>query len=165
MSPFAATLRRCVAGPSTPRVTAVTRKARSKNKSAAGQLPPEKLRALIALYHQSDSFINEDNLLEKINDALIRKTSQQYMEQYREPTVDTLNDAVRARKTTPKFTQISVKHDSGISSGQWGFVRNLRDREVAGAMYGLDGSSNAQKPKPGLELVQDASTDAPAKGS
>jgi hypothetical protein len=143
-------------------MNAVTRKARSQNKSAAGQLPPEKIRALIALYHQSDTFINEDNLLERINDALIQKRSQHLYETYKEPTVAMLNEAVHARKSNPKSIQIRGKDEHKVSSNQWSFQRNLRDREVAGAMYGLDGSSSAQKPKPGLELVQDA---APEKGA
>ncbi|KAJ6629219.1 hypothetical protein B0H10DRAFT_1988606 [Mycena sp. CBHHK59/15] len=43
--------------------------ARTPSSSQPVTLPPEKMRALIAMYHQADTFVTRENLMQKIDEA------------------------------------------------------------------------------------------------
>ncbi|EAU84565.1 hypothetical protein CC1G_00084 [Coprinopsis cinerea okayama7 len=152
MSPFSATLRRL--GPSLPRSAP---KSTRRGAASAGRLPPEKLRALISLYHQSETFINEDNLMQRINEALIDNKSRPYNElQLRDLTA-----ALEKRRDTPKTSlQTSVYDVKHLGDAHWSLQRVKREREAVAALYGTD-PTPFNPAAPGLELVQGES--APAK--
>jgi hypothetical protein len=124
------------------------------------QLPPEKLRALISLYHQSDTFITQENLLDKINEALIPQ-NKDYSTRQTMPGIEKMYEALAERrkfsKVGPPLEVTGAPAAVGISSsspnGTWSSGRHARERRVIEALYGVD-MSNPEKVKPGLELLE-----------
>ena len=112
-------------------------------------LPPKKLRALVALYHQSKSFITPENLDEAIDRAFLdvpgmRAFGQQTMHW------PALRLEVKERERLSKFG-LPETLSSSLSMYVAGHEdRERRVEEVFDAMYGTWKTN-----KPGLELAQD----------
>jgi hypothetical protein len=112
-------------------------------------LPPKKLRALVALYHQSKSFITHDNLDEAIDRAFVDMPNMRVFGNRR---VDwpSLRLEVKERERLPRFGHPETL-DSALSIYGAGYEeREGRVEQVFDAMYGT-----WQINKPGLELLQD----------
>ncbi|KAF6762748.1 hypothetical protein DFP72DRAFT_565951 [Ephemerocybe angulata] len=84
---FSASLRRCA--PSAARIlrqeatfqnavasSSTQAASKKQTRQTRSALPREKLRALVSLYHQADTFITQENLIEKINEALLNETKE-----------------------------------------------------------------------------------------
>ncbi|KAI0254281.1 hypothetical protein BJV78DRAFT_1186715 [Lactifluus subvellereus] len=112
-------------------------------------LPPKKLRALVALYHQSKSFITLENLDEAIDRAFVDTPSMRIFGNRR---VDwpSLRLEVKERERLSKFG-LPETLNSALGMYEVGYEeRERRVEQVFDAMYGT-----WQTDKPGLELLQD----------
>ncbi|KAI0301816.1 hypothetical protein B0F90DRAFT_250355 [Multifurca ochricompacta] len=112
-------------------------------------LPPKKLRALVSLYHQSNSFITPENLDEEIDRAFLEVPA---MRTFGNRRVDwpSLRLEVKERKQLSKFG-LPETLNSALSMYEAGYEeREKRVEQVFDAMYGT-----WQTNKPGLELLQD----------
>jgi hypothetical protein len=135
-----------------------------KNKKRQHTLPREKLRALISLYHQSDTFITQDNLVEEINKALLPKLRAERLGKDRVdmPSYDSFKRISDERKNAPKVTDVwAAKHKGSERYGmgnaaQWSAGgRSTREVKVIEALYGVNMSS-PNSVRPGLEAVEAA---------
>ncbi|KAI9510459.1 hypothetical protein F5148DRAFT_966812, partial [Russula earlei] len=107
------------------------------------------LRALVALYHQSKSFITPENLDEAIDRAFADGSSLRVMTSRR---IDwpSLRVEVKERERLSKFG-LPETLDSVLTMYEAGYEeREGRVEQVFDAMYGT-----WQTNKPGLELLQD----------
>jgi len=112
-------------------------------------LPPKKLHALVALYHQSKSFITAENLDDAIDRTFADPTGLRVLGNRR---IDwpSLRLEVKERERLSKFG-LPETLDSVLSRYEAGYEeREGRVEQVFDAMYGT-----WQTNKPGLELVQD----------
>jgi hypothetical protein len=116
-------------------------------------LSPEKLRALVSLYHRSESFITRENLESAIDHAFLDQTEMSGSSQYNEKHFLDLQNELNERRSYPKFGDTKGASTGG---GSYGFVpwstgeRSGREVEVQSALYGTDTTG-----APGLELLQD----------
>jgi hypothetical protein len=112
-------------------------------------LPPKKLHALVALYHQSKSFITAENLDEAIDRAFADSTGLRILG-HRRVDWPSLRLEVKERERLSKFG-LPETLDSVLSMYEAGYEeREGRVEQVFDAMYGT-----WQTNKPGLELVRD----------
>jgi len=129
-------------------------------------LPPPKMRALISLYHQADSWVTPENLLEKIDEAFSRSGSGSLaISAGREENMVSVLDMknyVKVRRDAPKMSQWDTSSSVGDSAiSQWSESgKSRRDLKVLEALYGataFDHSSTtvSQQFLPGLELLQE----------
>jgi hypothetical protein len=112
-------------------------------------LPPEKLRALVALYHQSESFVTLENLDEAIDRAFADAANVRVFGTQR---LDwpTLRLEVKERERLSKFG-LPETLGSALNMYEPGWEqREGRIEQVFDAMYGTWRTN-----KPGLELLQD----------
>lgn len=112
-------------------------------------LPPKKLRAAIALYHQSKSFITLENLDEAIDRAFLDTPSMRIFGNRR---VDwpSLRLEVKERERLSKFG-LPETLNSTLDMYEAGYEEQEgRVEQVFDAMYGT-----WQTDKPGLELLRD----------
>ncbi|VDC06897.1 unnamed protein product [Peniophora sp. CBMAI 1063] len=109
------------------------------------QLPAEKLRQLISLYHQSRDFVTPENLDRKIDEAFVEMPAGNLHSTNSEPRKsypDLINDIARRRQ------QPAVRPVAIVTQAQNIRQNVARSEAIFEALYG---SSNGRKP--GLELV------------
>lgn len=171
---FSATLRRsfsstgrttfCQSGPSRNAAASSSTQAPSKSKKRQYTLPREKLRALISLYHQSDTFITQDNLVDKINEALVKELKPVHMgaQKLDMPTARDFYAILESRRGAPKIADASsasedrMKHRARITNAQWSAsAESKREERVIEALYGVN-MSGVNGVRPGLEAVEGA---------
>jgi len=120
-----------------------------------GSLPPAKMRALISLYHQTQTFITPDNLSERIDAAL---TDNELTNMYNNPTtrLEDLRNMVRDRRVLERFTEPEDAYTMpemrfGTMGPAWEETKALRERRVVQALYGADAYGT-----PGLEVLEES---------
>jgi hypothetical protein len=112
-------------------------------------LPPQKLRALVALYHQSQSFVTLENLDEAIDRAFTDAANVRVFGT-RKLDLPALRLEVKERERLSKFG-LPETLGSALSMYEAGWEgREGRVEQVFDAMYGTWETN-----KPGLELLQD----------
>jgi hypothetical protein len=112
-------------------------------------LPPQKLRALVALYHQSESFVTLENLDSAIDRAFADSANVRVFGNRKLDWPD-LRLEVKERERLSKF---GLPETLGSALGMYdaGFEeRERRVEQVFDAMYGTWETN-----KPGFELLQD----------
>ena len=117
-------------------------------------LPPNKMRALISLYHQADSFITLDNLQQRIHlsflnsDPLARVMSNNLTYADLRRLVDERRTAPRmgAGNDNPTHIPLPVQRETLWSERSTG-----REMRVFQALYGVDADG-----KPGLEVLEES---------
>jgi len=119
----------------------------SAHRQSTPSLPPEKLRALISLYHQSRDLITPSNLSEKIDEIFSTghfssNSSGTFFASKRE-----LDSALEQRNTQPRIGEPSLP--TYTSERTWNALRS-RENEVYDAIYGVDKLRN-----PGLDALLD----------
>ncbi|KAF9057365.1 hypothetical protein BJ165DRAFT_26702 [Panaeolus papilionaceus] len=126
-------------------------------------LPPAKVRALISLYHQADSWITPENLLDRIDEAflptvgknvLVEETPEMRMQSM--ASLPDLRNALRKMKTAPKMAQWdtdTTKKDY-VPGEQWSDVRSKREMKVIEALYGVNTTVKG-KILPGLDALEE----------
>ena len=132
------------------RPTPLVRHVSSKQTPPPGfVLPPKKLRALVALYHQTKSFITPENLDEAIDRAFLDVPG---MREFGQRKIDwpSLRLEVKERELLFKFGLPETLRSTLSMYAAGHEEREGRIEEVFDAMYGT-----CQTNKPGLELLQD----------
>jgi hypothetical protein len=108
-------------------------------------LPRRKLRALMALYHESANFITPETLDQHIEKEFARKPNiPNYLRQ------KDLSEEARRRRFTPELTTTRFIQDNAVSTGV-SSERKSRNTRLAGALWGVDEHNN-----PTLEAVEEA---------
>jgi hypothetical protein len=130
-------------------------------------LPPEKMRALIAMYHQADTFVTPENLDDKIADAFTRRPEVAVNEsttlslsdfesllrdRVHAPLVTEWNARAASYNARKEFDQASATPDSLWSGHQYGSVRNLK---VLEALYGVETLGKSGTALPGWDALND----------
>ncbi|KAK7060319.1 hypothetical protein VNI00_001084 [Paramarasmius palmivorus] len=113
-------------------------------------LTPEKKRALISLYHQSDTFITPENLSSRIDEAFIKKEKDILSHQV---TSRDLNMLVEEKRRAPKFREWN-REKRGTTGGNWSAQTTHREWKVIEALYGVD-ASDRHNAMPGLEALEE----------
>lgn len=139
-------------------------------------LPTPKMRALISLYHQADSWVTPENLLQKIDEAFVPSdpaslalaTTEQVENMV---SVSDMKDSVNLMRNAPKMAQ----WDSGSPGGEGRYSphewsksgKSRRDLKVIEALYGVeavtfghDSTNLSQSYLPGLEVLQESASSA-----
>jgi hypothetical protein len=129
-------------------------------------LPTPKMRALISLYHQADSWVTEENLFEKIDEAfLTEKSSYESLSAARIGSMVSISDMknlIGVIRSSPKMAQWdSSSSGKENQSSIWSESgRNKRELKVIEALYGVEStfghsSTNISEAfLPGLEVLQ-----------
>jgi hypothetical protein len=132
----------------------------TSTKQSASFLPPQKKRALISLYHHCDTFVTEENLSDRIDQAFLR-TPVDLGTKSRNNTTD-VGDLDRIRSLQRRGYKFSdwddprEKHGMNLSSSlsfSDGFT-SYREMQVIEALHGVD-VSDGQRKLPGLEVLED----------
>lgn len=133
-------------------------------------LPPQKLRALISLYHQTSSFITRETLSADIDKAFIKDAVQlvpkpqltvsdmklvaaQFEKQPKLSEWDSLWEPA-AKTTTSQGTFTGLSEPNTASGSSWSDQSSLREGKVMEALFGTD-MSDTGNAKPGLEAIED----------
>lgn len=121
-------------------------------------LTPAKMRALISLYHQAETFITPENLSERIDEAFL--SEKPYGDLSTATTVRDLDTTLAARRAAPKLSQSSDKAASSFShfGDSWSTKRSQREEKVIETLYGVD-LSRPGAVLPSFEVLQDAKED------
>lgn len=132
----------------------------------ASTLPDYKKRALISLYHQSESFITPENLVERIDEAFRSSLSTGKLHET-PPEVWDLKSVVRVTRTAPKLKQwvpneqtdeeikTPVSNGLGDGSKSWSQATSRRENKVLAALYGVHMTPSGQI-LPGLEVLEES---------
>ena len=129
-------------------------------------LPSAKMRALVALYHQSETWITPENLLARIDHTFVISKSQNTPETTgphweRSITYDEIEKAKRVILNAPKMSKwdltagdpLNVRYESNAGNS-WSNNRATRERKVIEALYGV--VTTQEKMLPGLEVVKES---------
>jgi len=136
------------------RISQVVKHVSSKTPVSQGSLPPAKMRALISLYHQSDSFITLENLSARIDQAFL---DQEPLSRVSAPnaTIPDLKRMANQRKSAPR---IGIWDDSRYLSQKpaqmtqdWSGGLPYREQRVIEALYGVERGG-----MPGLEVLEES---------
>ncbi|GAW01850.1 hypothetical protein LENED_003471 [Lentinula edodes] len=101
------------------------------------------MRALISLYHQSETFITPENLSERIDQAFTgEKTGNLAFRS--QPGIDTLSTFYNQAKLAPKFSEWD-REKMGFGYGVWSQATySRREWKVIEALYGVDASGSLE---------------------
>jgi len=114
-------------------------------------LPPEKMRALVDLYHQTDSFITPENLSDSIDLAFVLDAKRiNSLYGTHEVPYHRLKADLVSRNRQPKLGDSESGLPQSNAGETWSESRTMRTRMVMNALYGLEKGD-----MPGLELLED----------
>lgn len=126
----------------------------ANHKKPGWSLPDAKMRALVAIYHQADSFITPENLSDRIDEAFVPLLA----EKRTRIRIDDLKALLNEQRDAPKMSQWDHGSMEFNASPQletnWSSFRTGRERKVIEALYGVD-TLNPNLPMPGLETLQE----------
>lgn len=140
----------------------------TRSRAAQPQVSPEKMRALISLYHQSKDFITPETLSVAIDDAFLEDQTVWGTGGKRERTEEQLHKELKDRRALPKLsTTGSVENRSPSSDprdifspeqmhsdySSWSSYKPERDVQLKAALYGIEPSGDV--PLPGLEVLEE----------
>ena len=116
------------------------------------------MRALVDLYHQSESFITKANLSSRIDEAFIHRRQPVFLHQQMptESSMARLETDLYQRRNRPKFGQMVAPtahkgQDEQVREGkQWSEQRTGRELAVFSALYGVFGRA-----RPGYDALMD----------
>ncbi|KAL7282146.1 hypothetical protein PYCCODRAFT_876620 [Trametes coccinea BRFM310] len=113
------------------------------------KLPDEKMRVLVQLYHQSDTFITKENLSQKIDKAFIEHKHLSTTTLNAETPFRALEAQVNRRRSLPKFGQTNeaVPYSQG---DRWSERRSAREMSVKSTLYGV-----IDPKRPGFDVVKE----------
>lgn len=120
-------------------------------------LPEVRMRTLISLYHQADSWITPENLLQRIDDAFVPKTSANLslpsLPAQEGIALQDLTSAANQVKVSPKMTQLEAEPSFRRlgEKGMW-HTMSKREKMMFEALYGVN--VNGKEVLPGLEVLK-----------
>ncbi|KAJ6599298.1 hypothetical protein DFH09DRAFT_1130685 [Mycena vulgaris] len=134
---------------------------RAPNSTPSLTLSPEKMRALIAMYHQTETFVTRGNLEDKINEAFTGKPGEVATDRAT-LTLEELKGQQRQRENVPTVTEWSEQQsfapttqNSTNDYSLWSSKNQVRDLKVIEALYGVETLGAADRALPGLETLDD----------
>ncbi|KAJ6516125.1 hypothetical protein C8R45DRAFT_959028 [Mycena sanguinolenta] len=122
-------------------------------------LSPQKMRALIAMYHQTETFVTRENLDAKIDEAFTGELQRPKLDGETLLSLESLQKAMRRRNDAPTVAEWSSTSMGnsvmpGTNSKLWsGRRESLRDKKVMDALYGTE--SQAGKTLPGWDVLDE----------
>ncbi|PFH52695.1 hypothetical protein AMATHDRAFT_2084 [Amanita thiersii Skay4041] len=131
-------------------------------------LSHKRMRALISLYHQTDTFITPENLSQRIDEAFVpslkSKSVLPVMSSHQDHlTLQDLQQALVAQREAPKVTEpdrevknTNTRGGNSEQDGTWSGERNVREGKVMETLYGVE-RVNGQL-LPGLEILLEEQT-------
>jgi hypothetical protein len=133
----------------------------ASTKQSASHLPAQKKRALISLYHHCDTFVTEENLSDRIDQAFIW-TPLDIGNVHSRNNMTDVSDLDRIRLLQRRGYKFSdwddprEKHGMNLplSSSYSGDWTTYREMQVIEALHGVD-VSDGQRRLPGLEVLED----------
>jgi len=126
-------------------------------------LPPAKMRALIALYHQADSWITPENLEDRIDNTFVpdpnsaprnRLDTELLNPRGGWTRLDDLDKMRRHMRMAPKMAQWNRSLAADYVGSDWSIKASKRELKVIEALYGVDAPVDKDM-LPGLELLQE----------
>ncbi|GJE84625.1 hypothetical protein PsYK624_007010 [Phanerochaete sordida] len=138
------------------KMTAKSSKLASVAVPAPTALPEAKQRALIALYHQAETFITPENLEAEIDEEFIYRPLRHPGGLEREVLLRDLRSDLASRRMLPKVGdgKASMMHSrtqaQAADSYAWSGQKAPRDIRVMNALLGLEDVH-----KPGLEILEE----------
>jgi hypothetical protein len=126
-------------------------------------MTPAKLRALISLYHQADTFITPENLSQRIDEAFIPPNQYVGTTPVQQGpdfiTVKRLEDELERQRMEPKVMEPDTERKGSPSNthgqgGGWSERMDAREEKVLEALYGVERGRNGQM-LPGLDLLME----------
>lgn len=131
-------------------------------------LPPAKMRALVALYHQAETWVTPETLLDRIDGTFVARHRGAAVDTTgsaasRSITMEEIEKAKRVILEAPKMskwdltagTALMTRIESNLS-GSWSNNRATRERRVIEALYGVVTTPEDGKVMPGLEVVEES---------
>jgi hypothetical protein len=124
------------------------------------------MRALISLYHQSDTFITPENLSQRIDDTFIPQETQtglghSFGDGYKDLTI-ALND-MRRKPKLRDWDRETVPARMADKT-QWSSSKGGREWKVIEALYGVD-ITPSREVFPGLEALEESAAPKRQDGS
>ncbi|KAF8211361.1 hypothetical protein K438DRAFT_38320 [Mycena galopus ATCC 62051] len=129
-------------------------------------LSPEKMRALIAMYHQAETFVTRENLDDKIAEAFTGGNGDENrlfgVGDRSSISLDELQSALRSRQDAPTVTEWSQTQSGPLkdvakyadANMEWSGRRyNERERRVVDALYGVE--TQKGKALPGWDALNE----------
>lgn len=151
---FSATLQRR-ANP----VQVVKRHVSSKPRKVASHrtLPTPKMRALISLYHQAETFVTPENLSQRIDEAFF---PHDYTQIRTTVHLKDLSNALTEQRAAPKISEWDLEATrsvaEGVEDGTWSSIKAARELKVIEALYGVEAKKSIL---PGLEVLEESAGD------
>jgi hypothetical protein len=143
-------------------------KAAGRTQNNTAKLSDEKMRSLISLYHQSETFITPENLSDRIDQVFTSNVGTAVQVTRKGlPTLSVFRE-IRARQVqNPRMGDWEVESDGKLVGEYraWSSMVSRREKKVIEALYGVDQSavigSNSQNRSvrimPGLEVLKEQS--------
>ncbi|KAG7097266.1 hypothetical protein E1B28_004632 [Marasmius oreades] len=124
----------------------------NSNPKKSSFLTPEKKRALISLYHQSDTFITPENLSDRIDQAFLKRSVvRTQLNRY------DMEGLIKDQRVAPKFSEWARDRRGSVGvGGEWSGSTTPREWRVIEALYGVDASDTSHA-MPGQEALEDFS--------
>ena len=120
-------------------------------------LPDAKMRALISLYHQSDTFVTPENLSKRIDDAFIPHETQSGLGRLSGESLKDLTHALHQLRRKPKLSdwdrEAIVSRTTDMIT--WSSGKGGREWKVIEALYGVD-IPPSREVLPGLEVLEES---------
>ncbi|KAF8897310.1 hypothetical protein BD779DRAFT_1490145 [Infundibulicybe gibba] len=131
---------------------------RAPNPQSHRSLPSAKMRALISLYHQSDTFVTPENLSQRIDEAFLPESPTATI--HTSVTLKDLENALTDRRTAPRVSEWDMESVGrtllpGDADIGWSALRAAREMKVIEALYGVD-TTNPRAVFPGLEVLEES---------
>ncbi|KAF8333329.1 hypothetical protein F5887DRAFT_935972 [Amanita rubescens] len=122
-------------------------------------MTPAKLRALISLYHQADTFITLENLSQRIDDAFVGPLRHAPMDAVIQQQTDfmtlkRLENELQRQRMEPKVMEPDMERGRNSSNNgvSWSGRTGSRDEKVMEALYGVERGQDGQI-LPGLDVL------------
>ena len=118
------------------------------------------MRALVALYHQADTWITPENLLQKIDEAFVSGTANSpiFEENRHLVSYEEIEKARKAMQASPKMAVWEKGNNAFVDRSRkaksWSDNREKREMKVIEALYGVVTTADASV-LPGLEVVEE----------
>lgn len=115
------------------------------------------MRALVSLYHQSDTFITPENLSQRIDEAFVPQETRSRIAQISGKSLKDLHQELKDVRKSPKFRDWDKDAVVTSTNGNvlWSSAKVEREWKVMEALYGVD-ITPSREVLPGLEVLEES---------
>lgn len=122
-------------------------------------LPSAKMRALISLYHQTETFVTPENLQDRIDQTFASEDPNDLLQSTSDFISFTdLKDKAMDLREAPKMSQWNPHANTSRRTqvaGKWSHIRRRRELKIIEALYGVD-VTHSGNVMPGLEVLEES---------